>query len=137
MAYDLPGLFSLVCHHLTSCPGMSLTMLSVRINVERHTIERTIKSASGITFRQLRSHLMLEKAKILMRTRPDLNIKQIAFELNYGSHRAFSRFIKENARCSPSEFRQKALFGKSGATSIFNSPEGNITSVNTNISTEV
>jgi len=137
MAYDLSGLFNLLCRHLNSYPGMSLATLSLRVRVERHTIERIIKSASGMTFRQLRNHLMLERAKVLMRTRPDLNIKEIAFELSYGSHRAFSRFIKENACCSPSELRQKALLEMSEPTNAFNSQEIDITCVNANSSTEV
>ena len=137
MAYDLSGLFNLLCRHLNSYPGMSLATLSLRVRVERHTIERIIKSASGMTFRQLRNHLMLERAKVLMRTRPDLNIKEIAFELSYGSHRAFSRFIKENACCSPSELRQKALLEKPGSINAFNSQEIDITCVNANSSIDV
>ena len=137
MAYDLPRLFKLVCDRLNSSPGMSLTTLSLHIRVERHTIERTIKSVSGMTFRQLRNHLMLERAKVLMRTRPDLNIKEIAFELSYGSHRAFSRFIKENACCSPSELRQKALLEKSGFLGFPNPLETIITSLGVKSSTDV
>jgi AraC-like DNA-binding protein len=137
MAYDLSRLFNLLCQHLNSSPGMSLTTLSLHIRIERHTIERTIKSVSRMTFRQLRNHLMLERAKVLMRTRPDLNIKEIAFELNYGSHRAFSRFIKESACCSPSELRQRALFEKPGSTSYPNPLEAIITSLGAKSSTDV
>jgi AraC-like DNA-binding protein len=116
MAYDLLGLFSLICERLNSSPGLSSKTLSSQIGIERHTIERTIKSKSGMTFRQFRCQITLERIKVLMRTRPDLTVKELAGELNYRSQSAFSRFVRENTGCSPSKLRHTVILETSTLT---------------------
>jgi AraC-like DNA-binding protein len=83
-----------------------LEELSLRIGVGRHTIERAVKKATSLTFRELRNRVMLEQARKMLEGCPNLSIKEIAFELKYGSHRAFSRFVRTMAGSSPKELRQ-------------------------------
>jgi two-component system, response regulator YesN len=106
MAYDWQGLFHVINNHLLSSAHLSLEDLSRRIRVERHTIEKAVKQATGLTFRKLRNQVMLEKAKALLKSEPNRSIKEIAFKLNYRSHRAFSRFVRTMGGYSPKEFRQ-------------------------------
>jgi AraC-like DNA-binding protein len=109
MAYDLLRLFGLVCDQLNSSPVMSLKTLSSQIGVERHTIERTIKNVAGMTFRQLRNQVTIDRIKVLMRSRPELTMKELAGRLNYSSQSAFTRFVKGNTGSSPTKLRGTSL----------------------------
>jgi two-component system response regulator YesN len=86
---------------------MQLDELSKSLRVERHTIERAIKRTTGNTFREFRARLLLEKAKRVLDEDPLQSIKEVAFILGYSSQRAFCRFTKANAGCSPTELRDK------------------------------
>lgn len=106
MAYDLSGLYVRVQLHLKATPLLTLEELSARINVERHTIEKSVKQATGQTFRQVRNGLLLAHAKHLLDSHPNHSIKEVAFKLGYRSQRSFSRFMRSEAGCSPKEFRR-------------------------------
>ncbi len=106
MAYDLRKLFRIINSYLLSSPRVSLQELSRRTGVERHTIEKAVRMATGMTFRELRNRMMLEEARRLLEDEPNRSIKEIAFMLNYRSQRAFSRFMRTMAGNSPSELRR-------------------------------
>jgi AraC-like DNA-binding protein len=106
MAYDLPGLFIKISRHLKTVPYLTLEDLSKQIRVERHTIEKAVKQATGRTFRETRNRILLEHAQGLLEMHPDRSIKEVAFELGYRSQRSFSRFIRTSVGCSPKEFRR-------------------------------
>lgn len=106
MAYDLNGLFIRVHHHLKTIPLLTLVELSSRISVERHTIEKSVKLATGQTFRKMRNELLLAHAKHLLDANPNHSIKEVAFKLGYRSQRSFSRFMRSASGCSPKEFRR-------------------------------
>lgn len=116
MAYDLNGLFRVINSYVLSSPRLSLEDLSRRTGVERHTIEKAVRRATGMTFRELRNRVMLEKAKALLEREPNHSIKEIAFQLNYRSHRAFSRFVRTMAGHSPKDFRQTTRGDKTSET---------------------
>jgi transcriptional regulator GlxA family with amidase domain len=110
MAYDLNGLYTRIQRNLSSTPYMSLHELSVRLRVERHTIEKAVKKATSKTFREMRNLLLLEHARGLLDGNPNQSIKEVAFKLGYRSQRSFSRFIKSSLGCSPKELRADARF---------------------------
>ena len=105
MAYDLNGLFNRIHRSLRSTPYLSLHELSIRICVERHTIEKAVKKATGKTFREVRNDMLLEQARGLLDSNPNQSIKEVAFKLGYRSQRSFSRFIKSSVGCSPKQLR--------------------------------
>lgn len=109
MAYDLQGMFLRINRQLRASPGLSLEQLADSIKVERHTIEKAVKTVTGKTFRELRGDILLEHAKMLLGNNPNQSIKEVAFQLGYRSQRSFSRFIKASAGCSPKEFRQMKM----------------------------
>jgi transcriptional regulator GlxA family with amidase domain len=106
MAYNLEKLFELIHDSLNSAPHLRLSELSQHLGVGRHTLEKAVKKSAKMTFRELRKRMRLERVRVVLYSQPNLSIKQIAFELNYGSHRAFSRFVRDAAGYSPSELRQ-------------------------------
>lgn len=107
MAYDLPGLFGRINHHLCFAPYLQLGDLSRRLRVERHTIEKAVKTATGKTFRQFRTKLLLERATHVLTENPNHSIKEIAFNLGYNSQRSFCRFIRTTTGYSPKELRAR------------------------------
>jgi transcriptional regulator GlxA family with amidase domain len=109
VAYDLSGLFKLALGHVQSNPSVSLEELSALLRVERHTIEKAVKSGTGKTFRQLRSSVMLKKARALLDGSPNQSIKEVAFKLGYRSQRSFSRFVKSTLGCTPTKLRETGL----------------------------
>jgi two-component system, response regulator YesN len=108
MAYNLPGLFSQILPYLRSRPYGTLDEIAAHIHVERHTIEKAVKQATGKTFRELRTELLLLHATGMLNAESNQSIKEIAFKLGYQSQRSFSRFIRTAAGCSPKEIRNRS-----------------------------
>lgn len=106
MAYDRQSLFRKISIHLFFSPDLSLADVSQGEGVGRHTIERAVKTAVGMTFRDLRNRIKLEQAVKFLESHPRRSIKEVAFKLHYGSPRAFSRFVRTMAGHSPRELRQ-------------------------------
>jgi len=82
---------------------VSLNNVAAEIGVERHTIERIVRSMSGQSFRQLHHELLLDRAhQLLKQGKP---IKEIAFELGFGSPQAFHRFVRRECGKTPTRLR--------------------------------
>lgn len=106
MAYDLTGLFSGVNKEMRRKPYSQLHDLSRYLGVGRHTIEKSVKAATGKSFREYRSNMLLEHARARLKQNPNLSIKEIAFSIGFHSQRSFCRFIKAAAGCSPKALRE-------------------------------
>jgi AraC-like DNA-binding protein len=106
MAYDLTGLFSRVSNEMRRNPYSQLHDLSGYLGVGRHTIEKSLKVATGKSFREYRANVLLEHARSQLEQNPNLSIKEIAFSIGFHSQRSFCRFIKATAGCSPKALRK-------------------------------
>lgn len=105
MAYDLPRLFHQIKSDLASNPRVSLAALSLKLKVERHTIEKAVRAMDGRRFRDLRNELMLGRAKALLSADVTLSIKEVAYLLGYRSPQAFARFVRGVSGSSPGGLR--------------------------------
>lgn len=76
------------------------------IGVERHTLERIVRSMSGQSFRQLHHGLLLDRAHQLLKQ--GMPIKEIAFEMGFGSPQAFHRFVRRECGKTPTLLRGSA-----------------------------
>jgi transcriptional regulator GlxA family with amidase domain len=94
MAYDLHRIFLQVRHNLELTPSMSLAQLSRNLRIERHTVEKAVKRAIGVTFREFRNGVLLRRAQDLLRDESNRTIKEVAFALGYRSQGSLSRFIR-------------------------------------------
>jgi adenylyl-sulfate kinase len=82
---------------------VSLSELARHIGVERHTIEKLVRSTTGQSFRQLQQVLLLERAKLLLdQGKP---IKEVAFDLGFEHPQSFHRFVKKFSGTTPSCLR--------------------------------
>lgn len=105
MAYDLHGLARQVSDLIVRKRGITLTELSQRLGVDRHTVEKAILVAAGTTFRNFRRKLLFDEAVTLLRAEPNLPVKEVAFKLAFTSPRSFARFIKGASGKTPTELR--------------------------------
>jgi AraC-like DNA-binding protein len=62
--------------------------------------------ATGGSFRDLGKFHILNKARELLATCPNISIKQLSFELGYKSLRAFDRFILKSCGLTPTSLRK-------------------------------
>ena len=112
--YDAKRLADQLLHQLQFSPTVSLKTLSVSLGVGRHTLAKCSRLFLGDTFRNVRKNLVLAKAEQLIKTRPDLSLKEIAAELQYSSIGAFSKAFRAHWGQAPSVYRTcctKTSFG--------------------------
>jgi len=83
-------------------PECCLNELARKLGIDRHNIERAVKSELSIKFRQLKKRIRLERAVNLLKARH--RVKQIALILGYRSLQAFSRFFKNQTGRAPRRF---------------------------------
>ena len=106
MAYNALGLFSAIEAQLASSPEISLSVLSQRLRVERHTLEKAVRGRTGKSFREFRRELRLSAANSLLSANFARSIKEVSLLLGYKSPQAFARFVKTSCGLTPSQVRQ-------------------------------
>lgn len=109
MIYDPRWIFLEVMRCLEIEPSISLNQLSDNLGIERHTVEKAVRNATGINFRELRTSILLKRACDLLTDKSNLTVKEVAFILGYKWQGSFSRFLKRAMGCSPKEFKLQNL----------------------------
>lgn len=94
MVYDLRRIFLQVTRQLEMTPSMSLTQIADKLGIERHTIAKAIKDASGLAFREFRASVLLKRTYDLLKDESNRTIKEVAFALGYQSQGSLSRFVR-------------------------------------------
>ena len=85
---------------------VTLAEVADSLGVERHTIEKVVRVTTGQSFRELQRTILLERASQL--AAQGKAIKEIAFELRFGSPQSFHRFIRKTSGKTPSLLRRSA-----------------------------
>jgi AraC-like DNA-binding protein len=104
--YDHARLFHRVDAAVQADSGASLRTLAHRLRVHPHTLAAVVRAQTGRTFSAWRDARRLERASVLLRTRADLSIKEIAAALGFNSTSVFDRFLKRVCGRSPSACRR-------------------------------
>jgi two-component system response regulator YesN len=91
---------------LKCAPLASLHEISCQLAIERHTIEKAVRTETGKSFRTLRSEIAFEAARGQLLSQPGRSIKEISYDLGYSSPRTFSRFIRRFCGVAPNKFRR-------------------------------
>lgn len=68
---------------------------------------QVIHDTTGISASRWIADYIINKAKRLLATRPDLSIQNIGYKLGFKEQAAFSRFFKNNVGISPKQFREQ------------------------------
>jgi adenylyl-sulfate kinase len=90
---------------LQAMAGRRTTLRSVahKVGLERHTVEKIVRSVTGNNFRELQKTMLGERARVMLQHGHP--IKEIAFELGFGSPQSFHRFIRASYGKTPSSLR--------------------------------
>ena len=104
MPHDPQLVFRHVEARLTCDPGIHLSRLASDLACERHVIERSVKAATSMAFREYRQIRLLAAALELLGKKP-LLIKQVAGALGYTSPKSLWRLLRTKTGQSPSDLR--------------------------------
>lgn len=110
VSYDSHRLALEVITLLSKEPSLSLTSMAARISVDRHTLTRALRTTWGTSFRDLRCDVLVKEAIELLRDRPALCLKEIAFMTGFSSSKSFSHFIKRMTGLPPKQYRCTLTF---------------------------
>lgn len=80
--------------------------ISAELSMSSRTLQRRL-GRLGLSYREIMKAIRLELALYLLKD-PALTVTQIAMELGYGDHAAFTRAFRNCTRQSPSKFRRAA-----------------------------
>jgi AraC-like DNA-binding protein len=106
--YDHGRLFVRVSAALRDHPGASLRELAGALRVHPHTLAQLIRARTGLTFSAWRNRHRTASACLLLRTRPELSIKEVAASAGFSSTSVFDRFLRRVCGRSPTECRRSS-----------------------------
>ena len=104
MSYETRVLFERIDSQLTINPCLKLHDLARTLGTDRHNIEKAVREALHITFRQHKNAERLRISLDFLAGNCEFSIKETANRLGW-SPAAFSRFIKLRTGKSPSEIK--------------------------------
>lgn len=85
---------------------VTLAEVSRAVGTERHAIETTVRFITGQSFREFQQGLLLERSNTLLQQGKP--IKEVAFELGFGSPQSFHRFVRRASGKTPTSLRESA-----------------------------
>ncbi len=86
--------------------GITLQNVADNENLNVYYLSHYIKKSFGITFQEYLNMMRLDKAIVLL-TRTDKTITDVAFESGFPSTKALNNLFKNEYNCTPSEFRKE------------------------------
>ena len=103
--YDHARLFARLSAALGTDLTASLEQLARALRIHPHTVAQIVREQTGASFSAWRARCRLAQACTLLRTRPDLSIKEVAAAAGFSSTSVFDRFMRRTCGRSPSEYR--------------------------------
>lgn len=105
MSYDPRLAFEQIQQLFAADPRRSLLELSTTLALDRHTITRAVRAATGVTFEKWRERELYRLICDLLAEDTLRSIKEIAFRVGYSSPRALCRFVLRMSACTPTRLR--------------------------------
>lgn len=106
--YDHAGLYARMSAAMDLQPGASLRTLATGLRIHPHTAGMVIRRHGGMRFSEWRATRQAAVACTLLRTRPELSIKEVAIAAGFSSTSVLDHFLRRTCGFSPSAFRQRA-----------------------------
>src|SRR5436190_19500121 len=107
--YDHARLFARLLQVSATDPSASLRVVSRRLGVHPHTLTQVVRERTGSSFSAWRAHRRVSESCRLLRTRPELSIKEIAAASGFSATSVFDRFLRRACGRAPSECRSFRL----------------------------
>ena len=83
---------------------INVAMLAEMFHLSTIYLGKLIKKKAGEPFNSYINKLRIEQAKVILRTNPDVLIKDLAYALGYADSQYFTKVFKQKTGVSPSEF---------------------------------
>jgi len=107
--YDHARLFARLLQASASDPSASLRVMSRSLGVHPHTLTQVVRERTGSSFSAWRARRRVSESCRMLRTRPELSIKEIAAASGFSATSVFDRFLRRTCGRSPSECRSSCL----------------------------
>lgn len=88
-------------------PGLTIKELSDMLHTNRTYLSEYIRTAYGVSFREWITGFRISYAKRLLTRNPELTVADISEKSGFQSPSHFIRLFKENAGCTPTQWRKK------------------------------
>ena len=89
-----------------NCQNATLEFIAREMCLSPKYISRIFNKKSGISFREYKLNVQMEKAKSLLQE-ADLNVNEISLELGYQNAESFMRIFKRLNKMTPSQYREQ------------------------------
>lgn len=86
---------------------IDVNFLASEMGLSRSSLFSKLKGITGLTPNTFIANIRLKKAADLLQHSPELNISQIAYNLDFSSPRYFNKCFREQYGCAPQEYRKK------------------------------
>ena len=105
MSYEMRLLSAEIFARLSKHPCTTLCDLSTQLNDSKRTCQKTIRSCSGGTFRELQLAVLFNTVREILACQPTIAIKELAYSVGFKSPRSFARAVRHISGHSPKELR--------------------------------
>jgi AraC-like DNA-binding protein len=95
-------------------PNFTLPDLAEQLNVSVHQVSQAINDGLGKSFFEMLAEHRIEEAKVLLITKSNIKVEEIAEEVGYNSKSSFNTAFKKLVGMTPSEWRATAEKQKRG-----------------------
>ena len=109
MSFDASNLNRIVEYIYFNVSGnITLKDISTEFNIKESQLNRLLMSYTGLGFKEFVNAIRIEKAIVLL-SRIDMNITEIAFESGYDNIRTFNRAFLKMTGLTPSQYRKQLM----------------------------
>lgn len=107
MGYAQRYLVSKITVTLQGKPRCSLAEMGRELGVSSRTIQNAIGAVTGKKFRDLRDEALFKRVKSLIKSAPNILVKELCLVAEYRSPSAFARAVRRACGSSPEELRSR------------------------------
>jgi methylphosphotriester-DNA--protein-cysteine methyltransferase len=105
MAYNQRRLLQEFDALVAGASRIRLYEIALALGVDRHTIEKAMRSVRGMSFRDYKRRELLYRAHALL-DKPTVSVKKAGESLGYSHGSSFSRFVHKSTGKTPSQLRK-------------------------------
>ena len=105
MSYSLEAIFVKLDTRLSEDPNARLSEFSQSLNIKQHTVQKAVREATGVSFREYQKQRILMETVRLLAEKGELSEGDIARRVGYKSADSLFNFVKLETGTNPNDFR--------------------------------
>jgi methylphosphotriester-DNA--protein-cysteine methyltransferase len=114
MSYSLEEIFIKLDTLLSKDPNARLVEFSQSINIKQHTVQKAVREATGVSFREYQKQRILMETVCLLAEKGELSEGDIALRVGFKSGESLFNFVKLETGTNPNDFRWLGVRTKRG-----------------------